>query len=165
MDRQALIAAIENSRAELNAALEGLTVEQLMAPGAAGEWSVKDILAHITAWEVDLLTNLGRVKRGQKPGRIVWDAAAIEDQNAKWWAEYRDRPLERVMEDFRGVHRQVLRQVAAMSDKDLAAPVGWRRGEPMYQFFMVYVVNHETEHLAALKAWRQQVTRGPNGAH
>jgi uncharacterized damage-inducible protein DinB len=159
-----LTAAIQAGRAELEAALQGLTDDQLRMPGAAGAWSVKDILAHLTACEVDLLTNLGRSRRGQKPGKQVWTQAEIDAQNAQWYADYRDRPLERVLDDFRGVHRQILRLVEGLSDRDLAAPLQWRRGQTLHDFIVEYVVDHEAEHLPELRAWRQKQMHAANGA-
>jgi uncharacterized damage-inducible protein DinB len=164
MNRQALIAATESTRAQLNAALEGLTPEQMLSPGAAGDWSVKDILAHITAWEVELLTILGKVKRGQKPGKTQWTDAEVEAQNARWHAEYRDRALERVLDDYHGVHKQILRLVAGLTEAELAAPVTWWRSRPLYDFFMRYATAHEAEHLLELQSWRKQQTRASNGA-
>jgi len=164
MNQQALTAAIKEARARLEAALRGLTDEQMLLPGAAGAWSVKDILAHLTAWEVDLLTNLGKARRGQKPGKANWTQAEIEAQNAKWQADYRDRPLGRVMDDFQGVHKQIVRLVESLSDQDLAAPVAWRRGRPLFDYFVDYVVDHEAEHLPDLQAWRQKQMHAANGA-
>jgi hypothetical protein len=146
------------------AALEGLTEEQLQLPGAAGEWSVKDILAHITAWEVDLLTNLGKARRGQKPGKVKWTEAEIDAQNAKWQADYRDRPLERVLDDFHGAHKQILRLVEGLSDRELATPMPWGSGQPLYEYFMTYVADHEAEHAPELQAWRRRYVHQANGA-
>ena len=78
MKRDELLAALEAARAKLDAALEGMSAEDLTAPGPVGDWSVKDLLAHVTSWDVDLLTNLGKIKRGQKPGRTQWDKALIQ---------------------------------------------------------------------------------------
>lgn len=164
MDRQALTSAIAASRAKVEAALQGLTTEQMVGPGAAGEWSVKDILAHITACEVAVLTNLGKAERGQRLGQARLDRAARDAQDAKWLAEYRDRPLERVLDDFRGVHRQIIRKVMGLSEEELAAPVRWQRGLPLHQYFMEEVVDHEAEHLPDLQAWRQKQRHGANGA-
>jgi hypothetical protein len=164
MNQSDLLVAIKTARTKLEAALQGLTDDQLQVPGASGEWSVKDILAHITAWEVDLLTNLGKAKRGQKPGKATWTQAEIETQNAKWQADYRDRPLERVLEDFHGVHKQIVRLVEGLSDRELAAPVQWRRGQPLHDFIVDYVVDHEADHWPDLRAWRQKHVHTANGA-
>src|SRR5437867_9147809 len=50
-----LLHSIQEERARLEATLARLTGEQILAPGADGPWSVKDILVHISYWERDLL--------------------------------------------------------------------------------------------------------------
>ncbi len=51
MTKDELIKKIETEWDNLQAALDGLTEEQMHQPGVVGEWSIKDILAHITAWQ------------------------------------------------------------------------------------------------------------------
>lgn len=150
MKRGELLAALVAARARLDAALEGMSLDELTAPGRVGDWSVKDLLAHVTAWDVDLLTNLGKVKRGQKPGRTQWDPAGIQAQNDAWQAEMKNRPLERVLNDYDGVHEQLLRVVRGLSDAELEAPTDWLQGRPLFQYFVDHVVAHEDEHGAEL---------------
>ncbi len=164
MKREELVAAIRDERARLDAALEGLTADQMLAPGAAGEWSVKDILAHLTACEVYLLTSLFKAQRGQKAAKLELTEAEAEAQNQKWYREYRDRPLENVLADYHGVHRQVLRVVEGLKDSELAAPDPWQHGKTLGHYFKDWVVDHEAEHLPDLLAWRKAQARGSNGA-
>jgi uncharacterized protein (TIGR03083 family) len=156
MKRDELLAVLETARARLDGALDGLEPDELTVPGPVGEWSVKDVLAHITAWDVDLLTNLGNFKRGQKPGRTAWDSSGIQAQNTAWYAELQDRPLERVVADFDGVHEQLLRQVRGLTDAELEAPADWLQGRPLFQYFVDHVVTHENEHAAELARWRSE---------
>jgi len=164
MKRDEMLAALREGRARLDAALEGLTPEQMLSPGAAGEWSVKDILAHLTACEVYLLTNLFKAQRGQKAAKMELTEAEVEAQNQKWYREYRDRPLENVLADYHGVHRQLLRVVEGLKDKDLAGRDPWGLGKPLASFFQDYALDHEAEHLPDLLAWRKDQARGSNGA-
>ena len=155
MKRDELLAALVAARAKLDAALAGMGPEEMTAPGPVGDWSVKDLLAHVTAWDVDLLTNLGKVRRGQKPGRTQWDSAGIQAQNEAWQAELKDRPLERVLADYAGVHQQLLRGVRSLSDAELEAPADWLQGRPLAKYFVDHVVTHEDEHAVELAEWRK----------
>jgi hypothetical protein len=42
-----------------------------MEPGAIGEWSIKDILAHVTIWEKEALKHLPLIIAGGRPPRYV----------------------------------------------------------------------------------------------
>jgi uncharacterized protein (TIGR03083 family) len=154
MKNAELLAELEAARAKLDAALAGLSSDELVAPGPLGDWSVKDLLAHVTSWDVDLLTNLGKIKRGQQPGRTLWDKAGILAQNEAWHKELKDRPLERVLADYDGVHAQVMRAASSYSDAELEAPAEWLGGKPLYRYFTDHVVTHEDEHAAELAEWR-----------
>jgi hypothetical protein len=164
MNRAELLAAMRATRAQLDAALAGMSPEQLTLPGAVGEWSVKDVLAHLTACEVELLTNLFKAQRRQKPGKMDLSDAEVEAQNQKWYREYQDRPLQSVLADFEGVHRQGLRVVEGLSEAALAEPAPWDRGKSLGYYFQDWIVDHEAEHLPELLAWRKAQTHGANGA-
>jgi signal transduction histidine kinase len=55
----------------LEAALAGLDETQLLAAGACGTWSIKDVLAHLTACEAELVAGLSKARRGQSPGQVL----------------------------------------------------------------------------------------------
>ncbi len=153
MRRNALIAALKAVREDTEQALRGLTDAQLEAPGAVGQWSVKDLLAHLTAWEVNVLTNLGKARRGVRPALLNLSEGAVDAQNAKWQAEMANRPLDQVLEDFRGARSQMLRQVEGLSDEDLAAAPAWL-GVPLGDYIASDSYEHEAEHLSQIKDWR-----------
>ena len=46
-----LIEVIHTERTRLESLLEGLTDSQMTESGVESSWSIKDILAHIAAWE------------------------------------------------------------------------------------------------------------------
>src|SRR5262245_6530809 len=49
----------------------GLPDADSLEPGAMDEWSVKDILAHVTTWEEEALTHLPHILAGGRPPRYV----------------------------------------------------------------------------------------------
>jgi hypothetical protein len=62
-----IIQELHAAHAALLAAIDGLTPAQMRIPGAVGIWSVKDVLAHLVAWESELVTALNQVENGQHP--------------------------------------------------------------------------------------------------
>lgn len=155
MTRAELLAALTASQAQMTTALQGLTPEQLAQPGVVGEWSVKDVLAHLTACEVEMVTNLSKARRGQTP-KVTSGAAAIEKQNAQWFRDYQHRPLERVLADYHGVRKQTLKLVEASQDADLNAPLKWLKNEPLWKYIEGEAYGHEAEHAAQVGAWRKE---------
>ncbi|HJX61128.1 MAG TPA: DinB family protein [Dehalococcoidia bacterium] len=57
--------ALAHERGKLLVAVEGLSVEEMARPGAVGRWSVRDVLAHILAWEEEAVTRLDLLAAGR----------------------------------------------------------------------------------------------------
>src|SRR5512143_607925 len=67
MTKDELIQKIESEWDNLQAALDGLTEEQMHQAGVVGEWSIKDVLAHITAWQTRLITTMFKAEKDVRP--------------------------------------------------------------------------------------------------
>jgi hypothetical protein len=163
MKRTELLTQLIRVRGELQAILNDLSETHLLMPGAVGDWSVRDLLAHLTAWEVDMLTNIGKVKRGAKPGTTGWSKAAIERQNETWHGEMKDRPLHGVLADFDGARKQTLRVLEGLSDQEVAKPADWLQGRSLADYVASMTLEHEREHLEHLRHWRAGGASAPVG--
>lgn len=112
----------ERMRAEharLEALLAGIPDEQFVRPGALGEWSVKDMLAHITFWEQRLIAYINGARESLiQPGED--EQAGIDRINAGVLAANRDRPLAEVRAAFDASYQQTLALVETLGDDDLA---------------------------------------------
>src|SRR5215472_11502420 len=73
----------------------GLPDARLLAPGVTGDWSVKDILAHVNTWEDEALKYLPVILRGGKPPRYV-AFGGIDAFNAQMTEQKRDLSLPQV---------------------------------------------------------------------
>jgi len=158
MTKQEIRSALETSRAALLDGIDGLSPEQLLKPKAVGEWSVRDILQHLSLWEAELVRLLVHVDQGRRAvGESFVPHPDFDSLNARWHAETQDRPLERVLEDFHGVRRQTLRWVDELSEDDLRRirREAWLHNQPLARWIAEYSYEHEAEHLQAVRAWRQ----------
>lgn len=154
MNRTDLLKALADSHAEVAAALAGLTEAQLTEPGVVEDWTLKDILAHLTAWEVELVTALGKLARGQTPKPVGETDAETDALNAKWHKEYHARPLDRVLADFQAVRPQTIRQVERLTEAELTAPRKWLKGGTLEALILSETIEHDAEHLPHIRDWR-----------
>ncbi|MGF1504594.1 MAG: DinB family protein [Anaerolineae bacterium] len=58
MRKQELLDELKAARADFMQAVEGLSAEEMLRPSAVGIWSIKDVMAHLVAWESELITAL-----------------------------------------------------------------------------------------------------------
>jgi len=162
MSKQEIRSALEASRSALLDAIDGLTPEHLQHPKAVGEWSVRDILQHISLWEAELVRLLVHVDQGRRAvGQSFVANPDFDSLNARWHAETKDRPLDRVLEDFHGVRRQILRWVDELADEDLTRirREAWLHKQPLARWIAEYSYEHEAEHTQAIRAWRERQAR------
>jgi uncharacterized damage-inducible protein DinB len=102
VSKQEFLERMRAARAELNEAISGLSEDQIGQDIVAGEWTVKDILSHLAAWENETLLTVGRAARGEADGPIINES--VDEWNAARVAERRRLPLVDVMQEFNDVH-------------------------------------------------------------
>ena len=155
MDRDEILEQLDISRVRLLELIEPLADEALLEPGASGSWSVADVLAHLTAWESELVTALLRIDQGKKPGRFLAAIAEVETYNARRYQEYKGRELDRIFDDFQAVRFQLEQWLEEFSDRDLDDPkrYSWAKGKSLSSFIKDNSFGHESEHMPDIKTF------------
>jgi hypothetical protein len=118
--RAELMAELDREWASIERICFGLTQADMITPRSEVEWSTKDILVHLSAWEKYLLDRLGYVLTGTiplYPAMANWDD--VHRFNAQVYAENKDRPLTSVVIEFRSLYRGVMTAIEALSDEQL----------------------------------------------
>src|SRR5688572_29093454 len=66
LGRDRLIARLDEEWRAMLDAVEVVPEAALMQPGAVGEWSVRDVMAHISTWEREFLRALPVILEGRR---------------------------------------------------------------------------------------------------
>lgn len=158
MTRDEILKALDNTRQEFLNAIAGLSETQMMEPGVNGEWTVKDIMYHISLWEAELVTLLWQAAKGNTPTTVHFTQEHFDQTNSQWYIQGKNRALETVWKDFEGVHMQVKRRVNDFSDKDLNDShfFSWQREHPLWEWIGSDSFQHEPEHTAQVLNWRKE---------
>ena len=158
VDKVQLLDMIQRARAHWEALLAEIPAAWMTEPGVEGEWSVKDIIAHIAWGERE---NLGVAQARALVGSDLWQWSE-EERNRAVFEQNRGRDLHDVLAESRQVFRQYLEAVAALSGEDLndpgrfqGLPDGWR------PWRILYDPAHYQVHAQSIRAWlaRRQGTR------
>jgi hypothetical protein len=124
--RQELLAELDQEWARIERICFTLGEEAMCKPGAQDDWSVKDLLCHLSAWEKYLLDRLSYVLTGQTPRYPVmqtWED--VHRFNAQVFEQNKDRPLTSVVIEFRSLYRGVMTVLEALDDELLNQPYSY----------------------------------------
>ena len=141
-----LLAAIEKERGALETYLATLTPEQLGEPGIVGEWSPKDVLAHLIEWEQMVLGWHAAGLRGEVPPLpapgFKWNQTP--QLNQQIYEKHRDRPLDEVLEQFQASHREILCVIQGLSNEELftAGRYAWTKKNTLGTYMVSGTSSH-----------------------
>jgi hypothetical protein len=116
-----------------------------------GEWSVKDILAHIAAWERFLIVNqfLG-VPAGEAlcvPPDVI-DRASEDEVNAILFERNRDQTLAEVQSNWYETHRWLMSELSKVDEERLRQPTlcFGKTPRPLAQWIVFNTYEHYSDH-------------------
>lgn len=152
LTRSELIGQICAERRLLEVTLARLSHAQMLLPGVDGEWSVKDALAHISAWERWMISWTISLLQGEKPDTPEpWD---VERINAGTFARVKDTPLADVLEEFRQSYWDSLALAETLSEQQLQTVYSetWPMG-PLWTGIAANTNWHYKEHRLDIQKW------------
>ncbi len=128
----------------------GVPDAQLLEPGIAGDWSVKDILAHVTTWEEEALKHLPLIMAGGRPPRYVTAYGGIDAFNARMTAQKRGLSLADVRRQLDDTHHRLIAFIAN-------APAGqFTRETRARRRLRLDTYGHYPIHTVMIREWREQ---------
>jgi ketosteroid isomerase-like protein len=157
LDKSALLTHIRASYDRFQARLAPLSEAQLTTPGAIGTWSIKDVLAHLTAWHELGAKEYQAIVQGQAP--LLEPEGEVDQDNARLIEPYRTQSLHEVQAAFRTAFQQVVEAVERLSETDLfeADRFLWRGGHALWEGIANNTFAHYDEHAGMIAAWLDTV--------
>ena len=153
-----LMHQIKLEREALEAALKGLDESEMAAPAFDAGWSVKDTLAHISAWERLMVGWVETSRRGERPERPIIGDDWVDRLNARFYEEKRNAPLSEVLDEFQASGEAARRAVQALSEEELFDPehFPWRDGSPLFTLVAANTLWHYQDHRQTIAGWREE---------
>src|SRR6266849_8627522 len=115
MDKATLLKTLTETRAAWEALLAQIDEEQMLKPGAAGKWSVKDVIAHVASGESGIVPVL---RTHVLAGSDLWNLSD-DERNEIEYQQKMDRPLHDIVNEERQAYTALLEVVQQLSDEDL----------------------------------------------
>jgi hypothetical protein len=152
MDKATFLDNLERGRAQWDALLAQVDKARMAAPGVADEWSLKDVIAHATWHEREMV---GVIEARALVGSELW-ALPTDERNAVIFDENRDRPLNDVLAEAEQVYQQLVAGVQTLSDEDLVDPGRFDEMPAAWTPWQIIADNsyeHYLQHIPAVQAW------------
>ena len=150
MDKQQLLKRLEMAWTVLKESYTGLSDAQLLEPGVMGDWSVKEILAHVTTWEEEALRYLPLITLGDKPPRYV-QYGGLDAFNAQMAEQKRSLALAEVLSQLDKTHRRLISYLQSVPEEQF-------RGETRFRHRLrLDTYSHYPLHARAIQQWRERL--------
>jgi len=167
-DKARLIKSLQAQRFMFEVSYESLTAAEMERPGVMGAYTVKALIAHVTAWDVRGTAWIAAAGRGEVlqiplPGHTWADLDAI---NAADHAAHEGQPLGAVLAAFAAAFPPLLAAVESLSQAQILTPITYFNGvaeETMRVGQLVaWRYHHYREHAAHIRDWIRE-TREAHG--
>jgi hypothetical protein len=158
MNQRELLTVVEDSWRQLDAAIDGLDEKTMVEPGVVEEWSVKDLLGHVVAWEQVALKRVDRWRKGEGFDDLI--GGSVDVFNAAESARRRQMFLNEIRDEMAESRRQLRALLESLSDDewnvvitsgDRSETLGAWVGGDLYG---EGPGNHAAEHAGHIRAWR-----------
>jgi hypothetical protein len=131
--------------------------DDMLLPGVVGEWTFKDVVAHLTVWRKRTVARFVAAQEGGEVPPPEWpagldDALAVNDWTYRL---YRDRTLTEILVESELVWQQLIDAVAVLPEATLfeRARYEWSGGRPIGPANLAWSFGHLHEHAAHINDW------------
>jgi hypothetical protein len=164
-DKTQLISMLRNEFNRWEELLAGLSEAQIVARQLPANLSIKDVIAHLRAWQQRSIAQMEATRLDREPEYPEWspglDPESDEDLdrvNAWIHETYREQPWPSVYRDWREGFLRFLELGAAIPENDLfdAGRYAWLEDYPLYMVLQNSYEHHHGEHLEPLLDWLRE---------
>jgi hypothetical protein len=131
--------------------------DRMNEPGPMGEWTFKDLAAHLGAWRNTRLPMIEAIGRGEPVPQQPWPAELADDDyeaiNAWFQERDRDRSLDDVLAAYDGSFERLAAAIEALPEAVAEDPKGlpWAGGEAAVD--LDFTEHLHAEHVPSVRAW------------
>ncbi len=146
---------LRTERAQWNALLAQVGSDRMEIPGVVGEWSVKQLVAHLTWYEQAIVEGAQQVQSTGKFSRRRPEGVSMHDVNAQIAAEGQERSAADVLAEADSVFAQMLAVIQAVPTEMLNDPrlLGLPDDVTPWMAVANNSYAHYCEHEPELSAW------------
>lgn len=126
-------------------------------PGACGEWSVKDILSHLTSFEIVLVDIFSSIIHAGAPTPHLDAMNKEKGYNEEEVKRRRGKSIQEVIEEYTAAHAKMMDLAEKIPPETFAKPgtIPWYGVQYSLDDLIVYMYyGHKREHCAQIDAFK-----------
>jgi hypothetical protein len=135
-----------------NESYAGLSDAQMIEPGVTGAWSVRDTLAHVTAWEEEALKHLTVILKGGMPPQYSVQYGGIDAFNAGMTEQKQNLPLSEIRTQLAATHGRLVDFIQSAPEHQVIGKTRFRHRLRLDTY------SHYSLHAEAIRQWRQRIS-------
>jgi hypothetical protein len=134
----------------------GLSDEEMTEPGVAGDWSVRDILAHLTAWDRETTEMFRAMLQGERPSFLDLDEEGIEAFNKEHHSAMLGGSVSEAVSGLIAAREELVALLKEVDNAKLFAPApGDEHADLSIAACISVTADHEEEHAEMIETWRE----------
>jgi hypothetical protein len=150
MTKEQLLKKLDAAWMDFNESYAGLSESEVLEPGVTGNWSVKDIIAHVTWWDEEAIKHLPIILKGVRPPRYSVKYGGIDAFNAIMTERKKDLSLAEVLRERDETHRRLVAYIKTLPEEQFKTETRVRRR------IRLDCYSHYRIHAKAIKKWRER---------
>ena len=170
MNKSELVGWLQAEFQQWQAFFAQIDPKLMTQPGVAGDWTIKDMIAHLNGWHPKLIANLRAAQNGEPEPPPAWPAHLQTDDEVNAWIyeTNRARSLAELLEESEQLFAQLLSAVQELPE-DARIEQVQHEGRDYYlvwlgdtrflvgEFFDHFHDDHEPD----IRRWLAQVEKRP----
>ena len=142
--------------------LNSLNEDQILTPMSPSHWTIKDLMAHLRAWQERTAARMEAGLHQREPKFRAWpedldpNAHDVDQINAWIYEQHRDEAWAAVHQNWRDTFQQVIELTEAIPENDLLEPgrYAWMwNNEPLAFVLTATYEHHHIDHYEPLLDW------------
>jgi len=147
-EKARLIEVLDATRQEMLAVLQGVSSDLVVHPKT--NWRMRDILAHLTAWEQEAVTSLVAYQNGET--YVITGFSNDDEYNWQAYLKWFDIPFEQLYAEWTAVRERLKTALSATTPEkfpgDMVHP-WWSPGTVID--LILSMESHEREHMEEIR--------------
>ncbi|MFX1517408.1 MAG: DinB family protein [Promethearchaeota archaeon] len=133
MNKQQAIQFLKNNHLRLETVVNGLNDHQIINDIISVKWTPKNIISHISAWNISLKNAIDELLKNKKPWFINEEEITEAEFNEREVQHRKDWPLNQIIDEWQNSYERLIQRIMRLSEFEWEhqSPYEWTKDMPV----------------------------------